>query len=76
VDLDEPPELSRVRIFAGYAGWGPEQLDGELEEEAWIVHAADQDDPFRDGDLWSNALTRKGGRYRLMATMPADPSLN
>jgi putative transcriptional regulator len=68
--------LRRLRVFAGYAGWGPGQLDGELEEEAWIVHAADQDDPFRDGDLWSNALTRKGGRYRLMATMPADPSLN
>jgi putative transcriptional regulator len=68
--------LRRLRVFAGYAGWGPGQLDGELEEEAWIIHAADQDDPFRDGDLWSNALTRKGGRYRLMATMPADPSLN
>jgi putative transcriptional regulator len=68
--------LRRLRVFAGYAGWGPGQLDGELEEEAWIVHAADQDDPFREGDLWSNALTRKGGRYKLMATMPADPSLN
>jgi putative transcriptional regulator len=68
--------LRRVRVFAGYAGWGPGQLDGELEQEAWIVHAADEADPFRSGDLWSEALQRKGGRYRLMATMPADPSLN
>ncbi len=28
------------------------------------------------GDIWSEALERKGGRYRLMATMPTDPSLN
>jgi hypothetical protein len=40
------------------------------------VHAADPADPFRSGDIWSDALERKGGRYRLMATMPADPSLN
>ena len=68
--------VRRVRVFAGYAGWGPGQLDGELEQEAWIVHAADVADPFRSGDLWSDALQRKGGRYRLMTTMPADPSLN
>lgn len=66
----------RARIFAGYAGWAPGQLDGELEQEAWIVATAHPEDPFRDGDIWSEALERKGGRYRLMATMPADPSLN
>ena len=37
---------------------------------------ADAEDPFLTGDIWSDALGRKGGRYRLMATMPADPSLN
>jgi putative transcriptional regulator len=68
--------LRRLRVFAGYAGWGPGQLDGELEQDAWIVQAADLQDPFRSGDIWSDALGRKGGRYRLMATMPAHPSLN
>jgi putative transcriptional regulator len=68
--------LRRMRVYAGYAGWGPGQLDGELEEEAWIVVAADPGDPFREGDIWSEALRRRGGRYRLLATMPADPSLN
>jgi len=68
--------LRRVRVFAGYAGWGPGQLDGELEEDAWIVTDAAVEDPFADGDLWSDALARKGGKYRLLATMPADPSRN
>jgi putative transcriptional regulator len=68
--------LRRLRVFAGYAGWAPGQLDAELDSEAWIVQPADADDPFRSGDIWSEALGRKGGRYRLMATMPADPSLN
>jgi putative transcriptional regulator len=68
--------LRRMRVFAGYAGWAPGQLDGELEQDAWIIQPADPADPFRDGDIWSDALGRKGGRYRLMATMPADPSLN
>jgi putative transcriptional regulator len=72
----ENESLRRLRVFAGYAGWGPGQLDGELEQDAWIVHEADPEDPFREGDLWSTVLARKGGRYRLMATMPADPSLN
>jgi putative transcriptional regulator len=68
--------LRRLRVFAGYAGWAPGQLDAELDSDAWIVQPADADDPFRPGDIWSEALGRKGGRYKLMATMPADPSLN
>ena len=68
--------LRRLRVYAGYAGWSAGQLDGELEAEAWIVTEAAVDDPFGDGDLWSAALKRKGGRYRLLATMPDDPSSN
>ncbi len=76
VDLDDPPELSRLRVFAGYAGWGAGQLDGELEQEAWIVADAHPDDPFGDADLWADVLARKGGEYALLARMPPDPSVN
>jgi putative transcriptional regulator len=68
--------LRRMRVYAGYAGWSAGQLDCEVEEGAWIVEAASPEDPFRDDDIWSAALERKGGGYRLLATMPADPSLN
>jgi putative transcriptional regulator len=77
VDPDaENSSVLRMRVYAGYAGWGPGQLDEELEQEAWIVVPAEPEDPFIEGDLWSHALARKGGGYRLLATMPADPSVN
>jgi putative transcriptional regulator len=69
-------DLRRARVFAGYAGWAPGQLEMELSEEAWIVEPAAPDDPFSEGDLWSDTLLRKGGQYALVASMPADPSLN
>ncbi len=68
--------LQRIRVFAGYTGWAPGQLDAELEQEAWVVTPAEADDAFADGDIWSDALRRKGGSYRLLSTMPLDPSLN
>jgi putative transcriptional regulator len=71
-------ELRRARVFVGYAGWGPGQLDDELAEGSWIVEPALPDDVFTDepDGLWSAVLRRKGGPYRLLATMPPDPSLN
>jgi putative transcriptional regulator len=77
VDPDvDTPDLLEVRVYAGHAGWGPGQLDGELEQEAWIVEPARADDPFEEGDLWSDVLNRKGGGYTLLARMPEDPTLN
>jgi putative transcriptional regulator len=76
VDLDDPPDLNRLRVYVGYAGWAAGQLDGELEQESWIVEDAHPDDPFREGDLWSEVLARKGGEFALLARMPADPSVN
>jgi putative transcriptional regulator len=68
--------LLRLRVYAGYAGWGAGQLDAEIDQGAWIVETAHPEDPFRDDDMWSELLRRKGGGYRLLATMPSDPSLN
>jgi putative transcriptional regulator len=77
LDPHEPDaDLRDVRVYAGHAGWGPGQLDDELEQDAWIVEEAEPADPFEDGDLWARVLQRKGGAYALLATMPADPSQN
>ena len=70
-------QLGRARVFAGYAGWGPGQLEAELERDDWIIEPATADDVFADADaLWSAVLERKGGQYALVARMPPDPSLN
>ncbi len=68
----------RARVFAGYAGWGPGQLESELEEESWLVEPADDVDlfPGADDDLFASVLRRKGGTYRVLALMPEDPSAN
>jgi putative transcriptional regulator len=76
----EPDELaiSRMRLFAGYAGWSAGQLEEELEEPSWIVVEAEPDDAFNDDpdDLWRTVLHRKGGPFELMVDMPFDPGLN
>ena len=76
----EPEDLSirRLRLFAGYSGWGAGQLEAELEEPSWIVVDAETDDAFADDpdELWRTVLHRKGGPFELMVDMPFDPGLN
>jgi putative transcriptional regulator len=68
----------RIRVFAGYAGWGAGQLEGEVERDDWITEPAQPDDVFTEDveGLWADVLIRKGGQYALVARMPDDPSLN
>lgn len=67
----------RVRVFAGYAGWGAGQLEAELSEDSWYVESAVAEDVFNEADdLWSDVLQRKGGPFRLLSKMPPNPSLN
>ncbi len=70
--------LTRVRVYAGYAGWAPGQLDGEIDEDAWIVASAEPGDVFDDDPdgLWARVLRRLGGRYAILASMPLDPAVN
>ena len=70
--------IRRARVFAGYSGWGPGQLEAELAEEAWIVEPALPDDVFAPDPsrLWEDVLRRKGHAFDLLRLMPADPSAN
>lgn len=77
--IEELAEATRrARVFAGHGGWGPGQLDAELENGDWIVASPEPGDVFTsDADgLWSAVLERKGGRYALLARMPVDPRVN
>ena len=73
----DPGPVTRARIFAGYSGWGPGQLEGEMEENSWIVAPATANLVFGDpSDMWQLALKALGGEYALLATMPYDPGMN
>jgi putative transcriptional regulator len=83
VDLDAPPEVlaaevTELRVFAGYAGWGAGQLRSEIEEGAWFVLPGEPHDVFIDDpeQLWRTVLRRQGGELAIVATFPDDPSLN
>ncbi|MEV5608346.1 YqgE/AlgH family protein [Streptomyces sp. NPDC052225] len=83
VDLETPPELlaaalGSLRIFAGYSGWGPGQLEGELTDGAWYVVESEPGDvsATRPEGLWRAVLRRQRSELAMVATYADDPSLN
>jgi putative transcriptional regulator len=68
----------RSRVFAGFAGWGPGQLESELERDDWIVTPARREEIFSSdpAGLWPAVLEGRGGQYALLARMPEDPRVN
>jgi putative transcriptional regulator len=79
VDLDElAAAVRRGRVYAGYSGWGPGQLEAEMEIDSWIVEPPLPKELFPDdpATLWRDVLARKGGQYTLISRMPEDPSQN
>ncbi|WP_460306566.1 YqgE/AlgH family protein [Actinocorallia aurea] len=83
VDLDTPPALlagsaAQFRVFAGYAGWGRDQLAAEIAEDAWLVVAGQTADVFsaEPERLWRHVLRRQGGELAFLATYPDDPTMN
>jgi putative transcriptional regulator len=83
LDLDTPLELlagslDGLRIFAGYAGWGAEQLQAEIDEGSWYVVPAEVPDAFRvdPHDLRRDVMRRQPGELAWHSTRPHDPDLN
>jgi putative transcriptional regulator len=83
VDLHlEPSELASglngIRVFVGYSGWGPSQLEMELAQDAWVVVDAAVDDVFAPDPetMWRSVLARQGGKLAMLANFPPHPSVN
>lgn len=83
VYLDTPPEsasglLADLRLYAGYAGWGPGQLDAEIAEGSWHVVPSSPADLFSPSPelLWRDVLRRQRAPLSLLVTLPEDPNLN
>jgi putative transcriptional regulator len=83
VDLSGDPDvfrdrLAEVRVFAGYAGWSPGQLEDEIATGSWFTFKALPSDAFTDrpDDLWAMVLRRQGGIIAAVAIYPSDPTQN
>lgn len=83
LDLDTPVELvtgslAGMRVFAGYAGWGADQLTAEIAEGSWYVVPSEAVDAFRadPSELWRDVMRRQPGELAWHSTRPVDPELN
>lgn len=83
LDLSIDPDALRekltcIRVFAGYSGWSPGQLEEEIQSGSWFVFDALPGDAFvdRPDDLWPMVLRRQGGILSAVAHFPADVALN
>ncbi len=83
--LDELVELGgsfsptqKLKVFAGYAGWSPGQLDDEMKRGAWLTHPGSVELVF-DGEskhLWVKLVRQQGWQYRLLSEQPEDLNWN
>ncbi len=70
--------ISALRVFRGYAGWSPGQLEMEIESGSWLVLDSDASDVFtpHPDELWRAVLRRQPGRLGWLAEVPDDLSAN
>jgi putative transcriptional regulator len=80
-DPADTPPLRDAQLFAGYAGWGPGQLQAELRSGSWWVVASHAGDLRLVRELdqvsaWRAVLGRQNSDLKFAATFPADPAHN
>jgi len=68
----------QLRFFLGYSGWSAGQLDGELDEHAWLVGNISPRMIMTgmESEFWSDTLARYNNKYKAWANFPEDPGLN
>jgi putative transcriptional regulator len=66
----ETQPAPRARVLAGYAGWGPGQLDEELAQSAWLMGGVDLDVVFEvePSRMWETAIRRLGADPSTLTT--------
>jgi len=80
IDLGESfSPTQKLKLFAGYAGWGPGQLEGELKRQDWLVHRPVLLDMVFSTEpklLWKKILSSMDPMHKLVAESPEDLSWN
>lgn len=76
---NKPHSSSDIRLFLGYSGWSPGQLQSEVDEKTWVVvYPANDGLIFTPSDhkLWVELMTELGGKFKVMSGFPLDPNMN
>lgn len=73
-DLD----LAKIKLFMGYSGWSPGQLDDEMKERSWLTVEATHTLVMKEtyDQVWKQSLKQLGGKYEQLIHYPLDPQLN
>ena len=72
LNQDMPP--TKLRIYLGYAGWGPSQLDGELDRRDWYLRRAKMTEIFSDRpeSIWQDLIEHYEPEGQLVDLQPSD----
>ncbi len=75
---NKPVKESDIRLFLGYSGWAPGQLEDEIKEGTWLIADASEDMIFNasNDELWKLAIASLGRKYAHLAHIPTDPQMN
>ena len=71
-------DLTKIKFFIGYSGWGDAQLIEEMKEKSWLTVKASRGLVFNTSynEIWKNSLKTLGGEYERLINYPTDPQLN
>ncbi len=69
---------SDIRLFVGYAGWSPGQLENEIREGSWLVADVTHQVVFDTvpEEVWKAAVLSLGKEFSHLVNMPVNPGLN
>jgi putative transcriptional regulator len=76
--IDQKITPKQIRFYLGYSGWGPHQLENELEEKSWVVADVKASLLLKNPPekMWKNIVSKLGSDYSQWVNYPADPILN
>ena len=76
LDIENPGE--NIRFYLGYSGWSGGQLDGEMEQNSWLVQDANEQFVFLDSEnlIWPKAVNSLGEKYQYLTKAPVNPQWN
>lgn len=67
-----------IRFFLGYSGWSVNQLEKEINENAWLIAEIDSETIMKGikADFWNEVLKKMQNKYQVWANFPENPGLN